>query len=146
MIQRIQSIYLLLASLAGFGLLGLPFAKTTAPVSDSALFADATYSVGDNIALLVLFAVAGALALAAIFLFNNRPTQMKLTQLGIVANVVGLALTVIVFWQDGQFGSSVDVQDGLGAYLPFGFLLFGILALRAIRKDENLVQSMDRLR
>ena len=146
MIQRIQSIYLLLASAAGFGLLALPFATTPQTVETSALFADAIYNVNDNIALLVLFAVAGALALAAIFMFNNRKTQMKLAQIAIVANVVGLILAFILMLQDGANLGTVDPDDGVGAYLPFGFLLFGILALRAIGKDEKLVKSMDRLR
>ncbi len=146
MIQRIQSIFLLLAAAAGFGMLALPFATTASSIDTSALFADAHYSVNDNIGLLVLFAVAGALALAAIFLFNNRSTQLKVAQIGIVANVVGLILAIILFWQDGLIGSDVVVSDGVGAYLPFAFLLFGILALRAIQKDESLVKSMDRLR
>lgn len=147
MIQRIQSIYLLLAALSGFGLFASPFATTSSSVDTSNLFADSTYNVQDNIGLLVLFAVAGALALAAIFLYNNRPNQLKLAQFAIVANVVGLALAVILFWQDGLIGNNeVAVNDGIGAYLPFGFLLFGILALRAIGKDEKLVKSMDRLR
>ncbi|MEO1258218.1 MAG: DUF4293 domain-containing protein [Bacteroidota bacterium] len=146
MIQRIQSIYLLLAAAAGFGLLALPFATTPENVETSALFADAAYNVNDNIGLLVLFAVAGALALAAIFMFNNRKTQMKLAQVAIVANVVGLILAFILILQDGANLGAVDPDDGIGAYLPFGFLLFGILALRAIGKDEKLVKSMDRLR
>ena len=146
MIQRIQSIFLFLAAGAGFGMLALPFATTSDAVASSILFADASYSVNDNLALLVLFALAGALSLAAIFLYKNRPLQLKLAQLGIVADVIGLALAVILFWQDGLINSDVEVKDGVGAYLPFGFLLFGILALRAINKDENLVKSMDRLR
>ena len=146
MIQRIQSIFLFLAAAAGFGLLSLPFATTAEAVATSALFADASYSVNDNIGLLVLFAVAGALALASIFLFNNRTLQQKIAQLSIVANVIGLVLTVILFWQDGLMNSDVAINDGVGAYLPFVFLFFGVLALRAIRKDESLVKSMDRLR
>ena len=146
MIQRIQSIYLFLAAAAGFGMLALPFATTASSVTTSSLFADASYNVNDNIGLLVLFAVAGAMALAAIFLFNKRSVQMKIAQFSIVANVVGLVLAIILFWQDGLISSDVAVNDGVGAYLPFAFLLFGILALRAIGKDDKLVKSMDRLR
>ncbi len=146
MIQRIQSIFLLLSSGAGFGMLALPLATTDEAVAASALFSDANYAVNDNMGLLSLFAVAGALALASIFLYNNRPLQMKICRFAIIADVIGLVLAIILFWQDGENFSTVAVNDGGGAYLPFGFLLFAILALRFIRKDESLVKSMDRLR
>ncbi len=146
MIQRIQSIFLLLSSTAGFGLLALPFATTNEVVASSVLFSDSNYSVNDNMGLLVLFALAGGLALVSIFLYNNRSLQMKICRLAIIADVIGLVLAIILLWQDGESISDVVIDDGGGAYLPFGFLLFAILALRFIRKDENLVKSMDRLR
>jgi hypothetical protein len=146
MIQRIQTIFLFLAAGCGFGILAAPFATTPNPVQGSVLFSDAQFNTGDNIGLLVLFAVAGALSLASIFLFKNRPTQLKLTRFALVSVGVGLALAVILFWQDSATLASVPVNDGAGAYLPLGFIIFGILALRFIKKDENLVKSMDRLR
>ena len=146
MIQRIQSIFLLLASAAGFGLFGLPFATTPKTVAESSLFSDAVYNLNDHVALLSLFAVAGGLALIAIFLFKNRPLQLNLTRLSIVANVVGLVIAVVFIMQDGTNLSGIEPNDGVGAYLPFAFLVFAILALRAIGKDEKLVKSMDRLR
>lgn len=146
MIQRIQSIFLLLASAAGFGLFGLPFATTSKTVAESTLFSDAVYNLNDHVALLSLFAAAGGLALIAIFLFKNRPLQLNLTRLSIVANVVGLVIAVVFIMQDGANLNGIEPNDGLGAYLPFAFLLFAILALRAIGKDEKLVKSMDRLR
>lgn len=147
MIQRIQSIFLLLAGSTGFGVLAFPFASTNSIVENSALFSDSIYSTADNIGLLVLFAAAGALAIASIFLYKNRATQMKVAQLAIVANVIGIVLTVVLLWQDGILSmKQVDPNDGVSAYLPFAFILFGILALRGIRKDEKIVKSMDRLR
>lgn len=146
MIQRIQTIYLILAAVCGFGSLALPFATTVQAVQSSELFADASFTVRDNPGLLVLFAVAGVLAVVGIFLFKNRPVQMKITRIALVADIVGLVLVVILFWNDlGNVGSSA-VNDGAGAYLPIAFILFASLALRGIRKDENLVRSADRLR
>ena len=146
MIQRIQTIFLFLAAVAGFGHLALPFASTPDPVGSSAIFADANYTVNDNPGLLVLFALAGALALGAVFLYKNRPLQLRITQFSIVAEVVGVVLAVVLFWQDGLIGSNTAVADGMGAYLPPVFLLFALLAMRGIRKDEKIVRSMDRLR
>jgi uncharacterized membrane-anchored protein len=146
MIQRIQTIFLFLAAACGFGVLAVPFATTPAVVQGSALFSDAAYNVQDNIGLLVLFAVAGALSLASIFLYNNRPLQMKICRFAIIANILGFVLAVILLWQNIASIEQVDPADGAGAYLPIAFLLFAYLALRYIKKDETLVKSMDRLR
>jgi len=146
MIQRIQSVFLFLAAASGFGILAAPFATAPQQVEASPLFADAAYSTGDHIGLLVLFALAGALALAGIFLFKNRPVQLKISRLALIANILGFVLAVILFWQDVSNLENVDIKDGLAAYLPLAFIVFAILALRSIGKDEALVKSMDRLR
>ena len=146
MIQRIQSLYLLLAAAAGFGLLGLPFASSNEAVSAPSMFADRLYSIQDQIALLVIFSVAAALALAGIFLFNNRSLQMRLAQISFIANFIGLLLAIILFIQDPVMSSATKVDDSWGLYLPLISLVFLILALRSINKDDKLVRSMDRLR
>ncbi len=146
MIQRIQTIFLLLAAASGFGVLATPFATTSTTVQDSVLFADAIYNVQDNAGLLVMFALAGALSLASVFLFKNRQTQMKICRLAIIANILGFVLAIFIFWRDLAAIHAVTPSDGMGAYLPLAFLVFGILALRFIRKDEETVKSMDRLR
>ena len=141
MIQRIQTIFLILAAAAAFALFKLPFATTSEPVQAS-FFADKVYDINDHMALLGLFAGAGALALVSIFLFKNRTLQMNLTKLALLVNVVGLILAAYFFSSSG----SDSGEAGLGVYLPVAFVVFGLLALKYIRKDENLVKSMDRLR
>lgn len=146
MLQRIQSIFLALAAAASFGALGLPFATTAQAVQGSAIFADGAYSVQDQIVLLVLFALGGALALAGIFLFRNRNTQMRLSIFAFIANLIGIVFGILFFMQNSSDIGDNAIQDGLGAYLPAGALLFLLLAYRFINKDEKLVRSMDRLR
>ena len=146
MIQRIQSIFLFLAAASGFGVLALPFATTSADVQASSLFADKTYSSGDSIGLLILFLLAGALSLAAIFLYQNRKLQLKIGKIALGADLFGLALAVALFWQDSANTATASISSGVGAFLPVVYLVFGVLALRAIKKDEALVRSADRLR
>lgn len=146
MLQRIQSIFLALAAAASFGTLGLPFATTSPAVQGSMLFGDGAYSVQDQITLLVLFAVGGALAVASIFLYRNRNTQMRLSIFAFIANLIGIVLAVLFFMQNSSDVGDSVVNDGLGAYLPAAALVFLLLAYRFIRKDEKLVRSMDRLR
>ena len=146
MIQRIQTIFLALAAVSGFSVLGLPFATTPAAVQASSLFADQQYSSGDNIGLLVLFVVGAALALASIFLFKNRTLQMKISRFSLIAFVLAVVLAVVLFWQDqANLGGAVPA-DGLAAYMPLLSIVSAVLALRFIKKDEEKVKSMDRLR
>lgn len=143
MIQRIQSIFLLLAAAALLGLFGLPFASTAEPVTASALFADQTYNILDHTALSVLFILAAVICLLSIFLFNNRKLQMRLSIAAIVGAIAGLAFAGVLFTQDSAGDSA---QFGLGFGLPVVAIILTFLAYRSIKKDETLVKSMDRLR
>ena len=146
MIQRIQTIYLALAAACAFGLFALPFAKSEVAKEPDSLFYDGIYDINDNTALLILFCVAGAMALISIFLFKNRKQQLLLGRFAIIANILGIVLVLWFIYQDGAFGGQ-EVQEQLGVGLPILFLVFGFLALRNIQKDEKLVRSSyDRLR
>lgn len=149
MIQRIQSIFLALAGALSFGLFGVSFASTGSSVGSSSLFADGMYNLHDNVALLVFFCIAGGLAIVDIFLFRNRPLQIRLGMFAFIANIIGLILGVVLFVQDGimtEQNAGVAVDDGIGLYLPIVAGVFLLLAIRAIRKDDALVKSADRLR
>lgn len=142
MIQRIQSIFLLLGASASFSTLAIPFANAEEQVT-SPIFADQVYNVQDNIVLLILFAVAGALAVASIFLYSNRTVQMRLAIIALLVNLAGLTFAVIYLLQQVNFAS---IALSIGIFLPLIAVIFLWLAHRNIRKDEKLVRSMDRLR
>lgn len=148
MIQRIQSIFLLLAAGCAFGLFALPFATTNATIESSVNFSDAIYNINDHVALLGLFGVAGVLSFISIFLFKNRKTQLLVGRFSIIANIIGLILALVLYYNDSDKISDTEhvISDGFGAYLPFLFLVFAFLAQRFINKDEALVRSSDRLR
>jgi len=147
MIQRIQTIFLLLAAACAFCLFAFPFGTTASPVSASSIYNDGIYNIQDSPALLALFCIAGGLAFVSIFLFNNRKTQMTLARIAIVANLIGLVMVIVFYYNNAAVLQEVnDEENIIGFSLPIAFLIFGILALRFIKKDENLVSSMDRLR
>ena len=146
MLQRIQSIFLLLAGAASLGLFGVPFATTPQAVEGSMLFADAAYNVQDQPALMVLFGLAGALALIGIFLFGNRLLQMRMSIFAFIANLIGVVLGVLFFMQNSNDVGGDSIHDSLGAYLPIVAMILLLVAYRFINKDEKLVRSMDRLR
>ncbi len=110
------------------------------------MFADGLYNISDNIAMQILFCLAGILAFVSVLMFKNRKTQLLVSRLSIVANLIGLILAIILFVRDRDTLGPVDPEDGLGLYLPVLFFVFALLAIRFINKDEKLVKSMDRLR
>ena len=149
MIQRIQSIYLLLASVAGFSQFGIPYLRTTSdnPASTLPALADQVFNPMDNPGLLGLSVLSGLLSFVAIFIFKNRAVQGRITGGAVLCSAL---LSVLLSFSTYQLlsglpaGGSVQYQAGLG--LPALSLLLQWLAGKSIRKDEALVRSVDRLR
>lgn len=135
MIQRIQTIWLLLAAAASFATLKLSFYSGN---KDNNLFEELTGS--SHFLLLILSVAVGLLALITIFLFKNRKLQIRLSLLGIVLQLVAL----VIYFQ--QIKTYVQGNFTLTSALSFIIPVFFILAWLGIRKDEKLIKSMDRLR
>ncbi len=144
MIQRIQSIFLLLAA-ASFGLeYVFPFATSSTQVPG--IFGDGLYNISDHIALQVLTWAGVVLCLIILFQFRNRSLQLRLGYLAITVAILLPLIAVLIYTNQTMGLEDVEIADHAGLYLPAGMILFLVLALRFIRKDEKLVQSMDRLR
>ena len=136
MIQRIQSIYLFLAALVAAGLhFAIPVYSTTdgAPV----------YAV-DHVELVAMFFGSAFLSLIAIFLFKNRKLQFVLGRLNIILNFI--LLGVLVYQSQLLSGGAAAPEKGIGMLIPLISIVFIALANKAIKRDEDLVKSVDRLR
>jgi len=145
MIQRIQSVFLLLAAASFGGLLNFPLAISDKPTAQ--FLADSVYDITDHIALLVLTILGIGISLITIFLFRNRPLQLKLGYIIIpLAILLPLAAFLLFTNESAVMDTTVQVNDQAGMFLPAGAILFGALAIYFIRKDDRLVKSMDRLR
>ena len=136
MIQRIQSIYLLLVvllSAVGAFLLPLWYKE-----DGSAVLAL------DQLTTLAFFGVSAVLALITIFLFKNRKLQFVLGRLNIILNFILLGF--FVYWSQALPGEMQISEKGIGMLTPVLSIVFLVLANKAIKKDEALVKSADRLR
>ncbi|MFM9950004.1 MAG: DUF4293 family protein [Saprospiraceae bacterium] len=138
MIQRIQTLFLLFASGAAFGALAVPFASGTG----GGLFSDGVYMANDHLGLIVCFAVAGALALAAIFLYKTRKIQSRLAVFSALATLAAVGFGSWLYWKSGALATGWNPWVAL----PAAAVILALLARYFIRKDETLVRSMDRLR
>lgn len=136
MLQRIQTIYLLLAALTSAGLIFV-FSIGENP-SGEAVFAQ------DILIVFGLFLASAALSLVTIFLFKNRKLQFVLGRLNIILNLILLGL--FVYWSLNISGESNISEKGIGMLIPIISIVFLVLANKAIKKDEDLVKSVDRLR
>lgn len=148
MIQRIQSLYLLLAVIA-LGALFFPASfgdlNPGSAIERSQALADNTLNLEDsNLSMISTFAGI-ALFLAAIFLFKNRRLQTRIVAVSMLAALLVFLGAAWLFMDNSKLAGN-DLAPGLGLGSPVIAILFGWLANRAIRKDENLVRSMDRLR
>ena len=135
MLQRIQTLYLLIAAVCS-GALSL---STYLLVSEGV-----TVYVIDSISYLVLFEGSAMLSLISIFLFKSRQTQFVLGRLNIILNFILLGL--FVFRLLSLPGGPANPEKGIGLLLPIFSIVLLALANKAIKKDETLVKSVDRLR
>ena len=98
---------------------------------------------------LLLFAISIATALLAatiIFLFKNRPLQLKLSSLGLFLSAALIALEVYLIEQFKTSNQLSKATYAWGSLVPIAMVILFILAIVHIRKDQKLVKSLDRLR
>ncbi|MBK8498927.1 MAG: DUF4293 domain-containing protein [Flavobacteriales bacterium] len=87
--------------------------------------------------------------IVSMFLHRNRPRQARVVRgIWLMALLIGVMQFISCNSIDAYYAEGVKAQASYGAsfFLPMGSLLLAILAERAIRKDEELVRSADRLR
>lgn len=151
MIQRIQTIYLLLVC----ALMTLTFFSPLATLSGGEqtyyiLKACGIYEATANIAptwgVLTFAGLSALLAFISIFLYKNRKKQMKIVNLNNILIVLFyITLGVYFFSISGKMGLSfLNVSYGIA--LPAVAFILNILATLKIKADEKLVQSLNRIR
>jgi len=152
MIQRIQSIWLLLASIIVACLLFIPIVSATSSGIDYHFITSGIYQqVGSEIKQvensLPLFIGTLAIALicfANIFNFRNRTLQKRIAYLTVV---LILALSGWAYSYATKIpGGLANVDYNAGLALPILAIIFCLLTVRGINNDEKLLRSADRLR
>jgi len=136
MIQRVQTIYM-----AGVVLLGavLPFwLSLWTDAEGIVVFAQSELAVS------LTFYGSAVLAALAIFRFKDRKSQFVLNRLNIILNL--FLLGFFVYRSLNLSGEALVSEKGIGMLIPVFSIVLLVLANRAIKKDEDLVKSVDRLR
>ncbi len=155
MIQRVQSIWLLLAVITLICLAFLPLLTKTVNGGNYGVYTSGIHTeikVEDVEQYGVIFAIptitfniaAGLLCFAAIFFFKNRRLQKWII---VAANFTIILLAILCFYSARELpGGFSGTSLSAGTFLPLVAVVFCLLAIRGIRKDEQLLRSADRLR
>ena len=139
MIQRIQSVWLLLATICAFLTIQFSFYSGNRLVNGQSTFMELTGKTAP-LYLLILSVAAGLGALISIFLFKDRKTQMRLVVAALLVSIGNIAL---YFMEIKNFDTG---SFTLTSVFVFAVPVFLLLAIRGIYKDQRLVKSLDRLR
>jgi uncharacterized membrane protein len=141
MIQRIQSIWLLLAAIAAFATMKFSFFSGNLLVDNVKVYKALT-ALESGLLVLILTIAIGVASLVAIFLFKDRKRQLLVTAAILVVNLftIGLYFGKSIHFLPNE--GSLDLTSIVGFSVP----VFLLLAMRSIWKDEQLVKSTDRLR
>lgn len=157
MLQRKQTLFLLLAALCGVLTFLFPVDTFT---RGTQVMVFRTYGIFNaegipmtdgtmKVPLAILLGALSAMLVVIALLYRNRPRQLRLARL---AALLLLAVQAAVFITDnslraylGQEGR-VEHSYGVSFFLPIVMIVLVMLAANGIKKDEELVKSMDRLR
>ena len=137
MIQRIQTLYLALSfTISGV----LPFVFPLWSTVDGK-----EYLFMQNQLYLILFGLSTTLSLLSIISFKKRQHQFVIGRLNIILNLILLGL--FVYHSLNLSGETPAVSEkGIGMFLPILAIVLLGFANKAIKKDEDLVKSVYRLR
>jgi phosphoglycerol transferase MdoB-like AlkP superfamily enzyme len=161
MLQRKQTLFLLAAALlCGFSFL-LPIATYRSAAVGGPTYELMTSRVFDpangvtiedaplKYPIYIVYALVGAALLVDIFLFKNRKRQLLILRSAYIFGALLLVLQLVTHQSTSAYlstGRHLERAFGPTMFFPIGILSFMFLAERGIRKDEELVKSMDRLR
>lgn len=137
MIQRKQSIYLFLS-----GIISSIFALNFDKLFDIPLEWLSNPDKGDYIFSLAFFASA-LISFLTILLFKNRNIQIKMDWLNIMLNVILIGSFLYSLLTLPGEGNS---EKGIWALVPITSIVLLSIANRLIKKDDDLVKSVDRFR
>lgn len=156
MLQRIQSVLLAIVAVLGIVFSFVPvlgFAGYEASFVMNAyktVNIETSEAIAKNMGVGVLQGIIILIVIIVIFLFKNRGLQMKLAKLNIL--LLALQIAALVFYTDtartaiGPNPGDVIVSFKFGCVIPLISLILTYLAIRFIKKDDDLVRSADRLR
>ncbi|MGI6792878.1 DUF4293 domain-containing protein [Bacteroides sp. KG68] len=152
MIQRIQTVYLLLVVILLTVAMCMPMGYFIGAdrVTENAFKPLGLYMAGGNFqstwGLFGILLLSAIIALGTVFLFRNRMLQVRMTIFSSIL-LIGFYIAFIVFaFMLKNEPETATFRLGWALCLPAVSIILNYLAFRAIYKDELMVKAADRLR
>ena len=153
MIQRIQTVYLLLSAVLISLMHLLPIAKIY-PGANAVIefrsfgfyYENTSESLIPSVPVLLLFCVVGVLYLVAVFLYRNRNLQARICRLNILLLIGSIGLMAYYIIHVHKQTDAGGMTAKIAAIFPLIVIVLTWLAIRGILKDEALVRSVDKIR
>jgi ABC-type uncharacterized transport system permease subunit len=149
MLQRIQTIFLLLIVILTAILFFVPFQTIISGDEQLSitLYGPHTANVNSLIFLLIsLGLILLTITFATIFLYKKRTLQMKLCSLLAVLSCLLCVVMVSPIYSEVTQDKPLSVNYNFYAFLPALNIILAFIAKRFIKNDEELVRSADRIR
>lgn len=158
MIQRIQTVFMLIAVACSVLLFFFPLAGIYGDTSTYLFYVykfqnmvPGEPSVFNNMAIIplaIINGLVGLLVLFTIFQYKNRVLQMRLVRFSLFLDIILIALVFFIYAgiiERTLFVTPEYISEG-GVYIMLASPVFLLLANRYIQRDEKMVRSIDRLR
>ena len=159
MIQRKQTLFLLAAAACALLTFLFPVARYSATGGEQVFYYNVTGVVNGQgmpltdaelkFPLSIVFLLIAAVMIVVIALYRNRPRQLSIVRASYLLIVLSAYLMFSQYLSLANYlhgATRFTSSFGVSMFLPLPMLVFAFLAERGIRKDEELVKSMDRLR
>lgn len=147
MIQRIQTVFLFFAAVFAGILFFAPIASFNVgnEIVKFSVFGVENHT--NALILLILAILMVIVPLITIFMYKKRELQLKLSSLNVLLNAILCGLVFLFYVDKVQTCLSAEsVTYAFGTYIPLINIVLSILAMRWIKKDIELIKSVDRLR
>ena len=147
MIQRIQTVFLFLSAVFAGVLFFVPIASFDL---GNEIVNLSIFGAGNSVKalpLLILTILMLLIPFVTIFMFKKRELQLKLSSLNVFLNAVFCGLIFLFYDNSIQENLLVEtITYAFGTYVPLINMVLSVLAMRWIKKDIELIKSIDRLR
>lgn len=152
MIQRIQSVYLLVVTILMASVYAYPIAELLSANDQLFIYKfNGLFLEGEegiyylSVPTIILLSIISLISFSSIFLFKKRVLQMRMNSFNIILMLGYMGLN---YYYIQNFSNQLEgvVSYQISAIFPFVAAVLSYLAIRAIGKDEALIRSMDRIR
>ena len=136
MIQRIQTLYLILLAL--LNILGIFFYQ---PIDQSLIIG--IFTLPDEV-IWATFSVSATLAIVSVFQYKQRSKQLVLNRINLLLEL--FLMGFFAYLSLNLSGEGSPSLKGIAVFVPLFSIVLLVMANKSIQKDEDLVKSVDRLR